>query len=231
MTWFEQLTGFSETSPAHVRQNIRIDGETLTSTVNGKSWSHGRLEIPSLAELRERIRSNLWSAAARRRSFDIPVQTRHAETRISVREVVADSRSLHANVSNANSLFQVASQFNLLEMIGPHRTPEHGVGIYEDDRTQGPACAVAAGAGTIYRNYFAEVNGQIGQSHDNQIDCLADIGRKLGNTGNQLWEMRNGYALATRSGLNEISTRLRSLTEAERDELRQSLRIGLQWDT
>jgi hypothetical protein len=116
-------------------------------------------------------------------------------------------------------------------MIDPRRTPEHGVGIYEDDRTQGPACAVAAGAGTIYRNYFANVNGQIGQSHHNQIDCLADIGLKFGNTDNRLWEMRNGYALPTRSGLNEISTRLRTLNESELDELRQSLRIGLQWNT
>jgi hypothetical protein len=75
------------------------------------------------------------------------------------------------------------------------------------------------------------VNGQIGQSHNNQIDCLADIGLKLGNTDNRLWVMRNGYALPTRSGLNEISTRLRTLNESELDELRQSLRIGLQWNT
>lgn len=42
--------------------------------------------------------------------------------------------------------------------------------------TQGPAYAIAAGAGTIYRNYLAVVNGQVGQSADTQIDCLADIG-------------------------------------------------------
>jgi hypothetical protein len=146
-------------------------------------------------------------------------------------EVVADSQSLHVDDSNAGSLFQVASQFNLLEMVGPNMTPELGVGVYEHDLTQGPACAIAAGAGTIYRNYFADVNGQIGQSHNTQIDCLADLGSRLGNSGDRLWEMRNGYALATRTGLNELSNRLRSLNESELDELRQSLRIGLQWDT
>ena len=38
-------------------------------------------------------------------------------------------------------------------------TPEHGVTRYQHDRTQGPACAIAAGAATIYRNYFAPVGG------------------------------------------------------------------------
>jgi hypothetical protein len=125
----------------------------------------------------------------------------------------------------------VASQFNLLEMVSPSVTPEQGVGIYEKDHTQGPACAIAAGAGTIYRNYFAPVNGQIGQSKNNQIDCLADLGRAMGNSDNRLWKMRNGYALASHSGLTEISNRLRASSERELDELRQLLRIGIQWNT
>jgi hypothetical protein len=43
--------------------------------------------------------------------------------------------------------------------------------------------------------------------------------------------MRNGYALALRSGLVEISERLRGSDESELDGLRQLLRIGIQWDT
>ncbi|MEZ6067612.1 MAG: hypothetical protein R3B90_18315 [Planctomycetaceae bacterium] len=38
---------------------------------------------------------------------------------------------LHANQGLANSLFQVASQFNLLDMASPGMTPQHGVGIYQ----------------------------------------------------------------------------------------------------
>ncbi len=193
MTWFEVLTGFRETLPSQVRKNIAVDGETLTSNVNGKVMVCGRLETPSLAELRERVRSGGCG-----------------DGKISVREVVANVQVLHADVSNAGSLFQVASQFNLLEMVSPSITPEHGVGIYENDHTQGPACAVASGAGTIYRNYFAGVNGQIGQSESNQIDCLADLGRGLENSHSRLWQMRNGYALPSHSGLLEISNRLRS---------------------
>ena len=45
----------------------------------------------------------------------------------------------------------MASQFNLLEMTGPEITPEDGVTRYAHDRTQGPACAIAAGAATVYR--------------------------------------------------------------------------------
>lgn len=116
-------------------------------------------------------------------------------------------------------------------MVSPNVTPERGVGIYENDRTQGPACAIAAGAGTIYRNYFAIVNGQTGQSANNQIDCLADIGVILGNVESCLWEMKNGYALVSQSGLVKISHRLQAASESELDSLRQLLRIGIQWNT
>ena len=214
MTWFETLTGFPEESPPQVRENITVDGQTLTSHGNGKVFVYGQLETPTLAELRERIRAS-----------------GHQRGKLSVREVVVNVQHLHTDVANAGSLFQVASQFNLLEMVSPHVTPEHGVGIYEHDRTQGPACAIAAGAGTIYRNYFANVNGQTGQSADNQIDCLADVGAALGNTENRLWEMRNGYALVSHSGLVAIAQHLQASSESELDRLRQLLRIGIQWNT
>ncbi len=214
MTWFERLTGFAEESPQQVRANLSLDGTTLKSHVNARAWTSGTLEIPSLSELRERVRSRPRPSG-----------------RLLLREVVADVQALHTDESNAGALFQVASQFNLLEMASPNVTPEQGVGIYEHDHTQGPACAIAAGAGTIYRNYFAIVNGQVGQSANNQINCLADIGAALGNSGNQLWEMRNGYALASYEGLVGITKRLRASREQEVDALRQKLRIGIQWNT
>ena len=212
--WFETLTGFSEESPQQVRKNITVDRQTLTSHVNGKVLVYGQLETPTLAELRARVHAHGQKGG-----------------QISVREVVANVQHLHTDVSNAGALFQVASQFNLLEMVSPSVTPERGVGIYEHDHTQGPACAIAAGAGTIYRNYFAMVNGQTGQSASNQIDCLAEIGAALGNTASRLWEMRNGYALASQSGLVAIAQHLHAASESELDRLRQLLRIGIQWKT
>jgi len=169
--WFESLTGFSEESPAQVRENISVNGGVLKSHVNGKEYICGVLETPSLSELRSRVQA----------SESLPGN-------MSVRELIADAQQLHMSSLNAGSLIQVASQFNLLEMISPNITPEQGVGAYEYDPTQGPACAVAAGAGTIYRNYFVDCNGGVGQSTDRQIDCLADIGKALNNVGNRLWE-------------------------------------------
>lgn len=213
--WFEQLMGFREESPEQVRSQIDLDECHMTSKVNGRAFVWGKLETPSLGEAR------LW----------IGRDNEQLSHRLRVQEVVADIRELHLDPSNAGALFQVASQFNLLEMVSPTVTPEQGVGIYQYDRTQGPVCAVAAGAGTIYRNYFAPVNGEIGQRVGNQIDCLSDLGLALGNTKAQLWEMCNGYALATEEGLKIIAGRLADSLPQERDRLKQTLRIGLQTNT
>ena len=214
MTWFEELTGFPELSPQQVRENIFVDGDVLQSRINNRRMTFGKLETPSLGDLRNRVQSRVYNPG-----------------NITVKEVVANVQCLHLDVANAGALFQVASQFNLLEMVSPYVTPEDGVAGYQYDLTQGPACAVAAGAGTIYRNYFAEVNGQIGQTTSDQIDCLSDLGKALGNSDNSLWEFKNGYILASDKGLQEISKRLLSANESELDGLRALLRIGIQWHT
>jgi hypothetical protein len=182
--------------------------------VNGKAFTYGELETPSLSELRERVRASNPAAG-----------------KMVVREAIADVRDLLQSDTNTGALFQVASQFNLLEMASPDVTPEHGIGIYEGDHTQGPACSIVAGAGTIYRNYFANIGGKIGQSAANQIDCIADLGATLGNTKECLWEMCNGYVLASEEGLREITNRLIASSEDEIDVLRKLLRIGVQWNT
>jgi len=122
--------------------------------------------------------------------------------------VTGDVRHMHKSPENAGALFQVASQFNTLEMTGPEVTPEHGVTIYQYDGTQGPACAIAAGAATIYRNYFAPIGGSEGQTKDRQYDGLADLGKVLSSALNQpvgtLWRMCSGYALCTGAGLDDF---------------------------
>ena len=127
---------------------------------------------------------------------------------------------MHADSEPEGALFQVASQFNPLEMTGPGVTPENGVTRCSGDHTQGPACAIAAGAATIFRNYFAPVDGEIGQTRDRQIDALADVGKalstKLGRPVSELWEMRNGYALCTGEGLDAITRLLAALRRAGR---------------
>ena len=202
--------GFDEKSPENVKNNIIVDGVNLTSKVNGKSYQFGTLEVPTL--------ESLIAKAPLLDDFN---------SEISVSEVVGDIQELHMNPENENALFQAASQFNLLEMAGPLKTPELGVDIYDYDYTQGPACAVACGAGTIYRNYFADVNGQVGQSVNNQINCLRDLELKL--QGN--WSMVNGYALISQDELVFATNKITGRYHDKIDELKGKLRIGLQWDT
>ena len=123
--WFEELVGFAETSPAEVRAKLSVDGETMTSSVNGRRTGCGTLERPSLAELRERTeRAGVRTGG-----------------RLSLREVVGDVATLHRDPANAGAFFQAASQFNLLEMVSPSVTPAAGIAGYENDHTQGPARA------------------------------------------------------------------------------------------
>lgn len=213
--WFERLFGFTESNRATVHSELELEANKLRSKLRGTQWTCGRLEILSLAELRHRQdRLQITSG-----------------DRLKISEVVGDAKSLHADPANAGALFQVASQFNLLEMVSPSVTPEQGITIYEHDPTQGPACAAACGAGTLQRNYFVELEGQIGQTASKQINCLEAIGEALGNANGRLWKMQNGYALPSAEGLEEVDSKLSSMSESELDSLRGMLKVGLQWDT
>ncbi len=108
------------------------------------------------------------------------------------------------------------------------------MGRYAHDHTQGPACAIAAGAATIYRNYCVPVDGGTGQTADRQLDTLARMGAalssELGYPVAALWTMQNGYAKCSREGLNAISDLLDGASDDLRDMLRGELAIGLHSD-
>jgi hypothetical protein len=214
MDWFEKLTGFRETSYAETRARLTVEGKWLRSHVNGASYVIGELELASLQSLRESAQS----------AGGLP-------GRLKASVVTGDVRRMHRSPDNAGALFQVASQFNLLEMVSHEVTPEQGVTRYQCDPTQGPACAIAAGAATIYRNYFAPVGDGQGQTAKRQLNGLADIGEALSSELNipigSLWRMQNGYALCTQSGLDAITRHFRKLAMHQLDILRGKLSIGL----
>ena len=210
-TWFEDLMGFRELPYKDTRRNLEVVGKTLRSRINNRSYAVGELAIPSLKELRNKAA----------RAVDGLAGT------LKVSNVVGDVRRMHSDPANTHAMFQVASQFNLLEMAGPHVTPEDGVTRYIHDRTQGPACAIAAGAATVYRNYLVPVDGDVGQTRDRQIDCLRELGKALGNDEEKLWTMTNGYALCTEMGLARIDRRLMAIDASKVDELRDLLRVGV----
>jgi hypothetical protein len=210
--WFQRLTGFAEDGYVSTQQRLAVDGAELVSLVNGKRYGIGQFSLPTVAELRARVNP----LRGQRSSFDA---------------VIGESRSMHSDPQFEGALFQAASQFNVLEMVSQHVTPEGGVTGYAWDGTQGPACAIAAGAATIYRNYLVPVGDGVGQTADRQIDALAGVGAVLaeltGRGVDELWTMSNGYALCTADGLAAISGLLEGASEEVRDGLRGQLSIGL----
>lgn len=214
--WFEVITGFKEAGHAETRRRLAVrDGRIVRLPDGQVLGSTGRFEAPSLAELRRRV------------SVD-----RGRRTEVGC--MVGDIRALHQRAEFDGALFQVASQFNCLEMVGPHVTPEAGVTRYIDDRTQGPACAVAAGLGTIYRNYLVPVGEQVGQTSKRQLDNLEDLGRCLaelaGQPGLALWKMTNGYCDASAEQLRTINAVVQKASAGDIDTLRGALRIGVHHD-
>ncbi|TXH25078.1 MAG: hypothetical protein E6R06_10345 [Mycobacterium sp.] len=210
-TWFERLTGFVESDYEATRSRLSVEGDELVSSVNGKRHGVGILRTPSLAELR---------------AISVPDRGRTTVTC-----AVGDVGAMHSDPEFEGALFQVASQFNLLEMTHYTVTPEDGVTRYAHDHTQGPACAIAAGAGTIYRNYFAPVHGRSGQTADRQLNMLERVGlslsEHLGLSVSSLWRMENGYALCTADGLAAINDFLAAASPEVRDALAGELAIGL----
>ena len=212
--WFQRLTGFRErdiTGP--MADQFLIEGEFITSRGNGRRMRAGTFETPTLAELQSRVKQ------LGDEQLSGPVQ---------VRKHIGDVEDLHLDSNNAGALIQAASQFNALEMPSPTVTPEDGIAAYEHDHTQGPACAIACGAGTILRNYLIErPDGTRGQRADSQVDCLEDLISECGTS----FTMSNGYALPSSEQLREANTHISGLTGPEREALGARLRIAVMHHT
>lgn len=207
--WFRRLTGLAEDDPATVRRSIRVEDGVLVASATGRRLDPGALSTPSLAELRAQ-----------------PLPERGSPR---LREIVAKVADLHADPTLAGAVFQVASQFNLLEMIGPSVTPEDGIARYADDPTQGPACAMACGAGTLWRNYFVPLGDSLGQTASRQLDMAADLHAALGGTScDPLWDVVNGYLMPRPGGLARASA---AIARGDGEDLAGALRVGVQADT
>jgi hypothetical protein len=204
--WFEGLFGFREGRWAETRSRFSL-ADTHLRAPNGRTFGVGRFSTPRLSELRERA-----AAVARPGRLTL----RH--------EAIGDVLELHALPENAGAMFQVASQLNCLEFVGPSVVPEDGVTGYAHDNTQGPACSLAAAPATVYRNYFAEVNGESGQTRERQLNTLADLAATLGEP-DAYFTVRNGYTHSDRARLEALDS---ALVAHPRDSLLAQVRIGVQ---
>jgi hypothetical protein len=203
LDWFSSLFGFEEAGWAATRDRFAIqphvDGDALVSRANGRQFGIGRFSTPRLADLRE-------ATVAR------------GTLRLS-HEVIGDVLELHGRPENAGAMFQVASQFNCLEFVGPHVVPEDGVSGYAHDPTQGPACSLAAAAATVYRNYFAPVGDRVGQTADAQLNNLDALAAVL-----PYFEVRNGYTFASAAQLAAMPA---ALARLDREALLGLVKIGV----
>jgi len=226
--WFQRQFGFSETGKSldEIRERFTLDpkGNVLTSIDRPeRSFAAGRFENLSLSELRKRMAK-----------LD-PAVKKSLQGKLNVHESVSDVSALHIRPENRCALFQAASQFNCLEFPSQRCTPEAGIANYAHDQTQGPACAIACGAGTVVRNYFGIGNpndrsGARPQREDNQINNLQDIEGLLENDSKKYFKVTNGYTMATDDSLYKLGNVLQTSTELQ-DKVADHLRIGMQWDT
>ena len=218
MQWFRDVFGHDEVrrdfEANRARFRVEDGGRTLVSLSNGRRFHVGGFECASVGELEEQL------AALPAPPGDLGGLTFENITGM-VQAYISDRKL-------AGSVFQVASQFNCLEMVGPRVTPEHGVTMYCKDKTQGPACALACPAGTIFRNYFVNGGGQGGASGC-QIDNLRDVAKVVGPT--RYWTMSNGYSLPARDGaIGLLSKRLKSDAKLYQAS-KTALRVGIHWET
>eukprot|EP00802_Teleaulax_amphioxeia_P005628 Tamp_05632.p1 GENE.Tamp_05632~~Tamp_05632.p1 ORF type:complete len:426 (-),score=55.65 Tamp_05632:419-1696(-) len=201
--WFERLFGFPECANgkpekwAAIREKFQLipgldhgtalEPQTLRCLVNDKTWNAGAFSRPTLGEVRDKAHQELTIKRSQNENF-LRGRPRVRFEYGDVAELLTDEKFRHAT-------FQVASQFNCLEFIDPNKTPEDGIGIYEYDKTQGPACSIACGPATVVRNYFL----QDGQHPINNLqDTLAIFPHKYVH-------VRGGYTIPrTKTSLGDM---------------------------
>lgn len=236
MSWFFRIFGFEEFAQGmkhgafeNVRRQLSIlttgDSHILTNLQGTKFWV-GRYTQQSLLSLREELGPKLSSTGGS----------------LVVGQVEGNVAKLHADPELAGSVFQVASQFNVLEMVSPDVGPDAGITGYVHDRTQGPACAMSCPAATVFRNYFVNVTGQDTPEH--QIDGLKEAHALLlgmqKDAGveqpvERLWRMQNGYCMPESQRALQITNALLDPSSAGGQQRRRSfinsITFGTHWDT
>jgi hypothetical protein len=155
--WFQSIFGFAEVPESFNRNQSHFyfdaDKWQLYSKMNSTVFDVGPFEVLSVRTLSDKADNLSKDLHMGERCYDL-------SNGLTFENIIGDVRTLIRDPVNSGSVFQVASQFNCLEMVGPRVTPDAGVSCYSKDPTQGPACAIACPAATVYRNYFYNGSGQ-----------------------------------------------------------------------
>ena len=189
--WFTQVFGFDEKSFATNKGSFNVknsgtNDHILMTVKKEEDIDIGVFRYVSVAELLNNATNN--PSARDVFGFD--------RNNLKYFTMTSPAHVVHMTPGYSGSIFQVASQFNALEMVDPTRTPQQGITNYWNDKTQGPVCAMVCPFGTLYRNYFCmPADGK--QPEDKSVNVNPQIGTATGGTGsgnnqiNTLTELMN----------------------------------------
>ena len=217
LRWFEAVFGCCETPSYTINRSMfRLeDGPSGPRTVlqclaNRQLYQIGPFSTPTLAELSQEL-------------LQLPAITT-ALGRATFRHGHGDVRSFLTDVRNAGSVFQVASQFNCLEMTGPGVSPARGISIYAHDPTQGPACAMSCPASTVLRNYFPPPYYETA-TPSQQINTMSKVEKLLKD---KYWAMQNGYLLPVDTGkMKELTNVIGQVSSPLAQEIVSAVAVGV----
>lgn len=143
----EDVLGVSErefrNDTSLVRKAWRNPG-LIQNLSTGKVYKAGKLVLPTLASLRERTKV---CASATPGTLSVLCGVNDLSK--------VDVGYLQAQPENRNAVFQVASNFNGLELLNMYDDRAMTeVGHYIHDRTQGPFASISAAPGLLMRHYY-----------------------------------------------------------------------------
>lgn len=155
-TWFEDYFRCTEQEYQDNRDRIRFD-ETCNQLTCYDSqgeemvtYQTDDMNAVSQSTIKERIETLNRTAWGYRihddpMTFRILLGTEDADCTVQLQRPIFNG-----------GVFLVASQFNALEMRENNITPASGITIYQEDKTQGPLCAMTCAASLFVRQYVHE---------------------------------------------------------------------------
>ena len=145
-TWLADLCGEPE---PELQQNISYDSDTGELITPKATFNAGTFTTHALSDLLSDAKLKLRLLGLKKNGQNYP--------QVTVVQGVDVGAAILA--AKQGAIFQVASQFNCLEMLHPGVSPSDGITNYTLDPTQGPRAVLACAPGLIVRNhYYPETN-------------------------------------------------------------------------
>ena len=191
--FFEDVVGLSEDLfrqyPERIKE-ARPEPGKLKNLRTGEVFDSGRFTLKTLGELRAQDRPSVQKDIAG--TFHL-LYSRDDPSQL-------DIGHLQSLPTFQNALFQVASNFNALELMGPYdKRAMTQLSAYILDQTQGPYASISAAPGLIARHYYAfEKQGMSPETWSQQYD-----GPQLEMLRETPLRVRNGYVMLEEESLEQ----------------------------